>query len=64
MNRRDFEAYLRDQGCRLHRHGAKHDLWRNAANGAKSPLPRHKTLKKPLVRGVCRQLDIPPPDGI
>ena len=64
MNRRDFETHLRNQGCILHRHGSKHDLWRNPSNGAKSPLPRHKTLKKPLIRGVCRQLDIALPNGI
>jgi hypothetical protein len=64
MNRRAFEAHLRAHGCQLQRHGSKHDLWRNAANGAKSPLPRHRTLKMPLVRGVCRMLDIPLPHGV
>jgi hypothetical protein len=64
MNRRAFEAHLRAHGCRLHRHGSKHDLWGNPANGALSPLPRHRLLKKPLVRGLCHRLDIPLPDGI
>ena len=64
MNRRAFEAHLRAHGCRLLRHGSKHDLWGNPANGAKAPVPRHRTLKKPLVRGVCRILAIPLPGGI
>ncbi|WP_020475182.1 type II toxin-antitoxin system HicA family toxin [Zavarzinella formosa] len=53
MNRREFEEHLRSHGCQLHRHGSKHDLWLNPSNGAKSPVPRHRTLKKPLIRGIC-----------
>jgi mRNA interferase HicA len=64
MNRREFEQHLASHGCELHRHGAKHDIWRNKASGAKSPVPRHRAMKKAIVRGVCRKLDIPIPDGL
>ncbi|MBP3958726.1 type II toxin-antitoxin system HicA family toxin [Gemmata sp. G18] len=64
MNRTDFEKHLRANGCSLHRHGAKHDMWVNSANGNKAAVPRHKTIKKPLVRGVCAKLGIPTPPGI
>jgi hypothetical protein len=64
MNRREFEEHLRAQGCELHRHGAKHDLWRNPGNGQKAAVPRHRRIKKPLARGVCRKLDIPLPTGL
>lgn len=63
MNRREFEKHLRSNGCGLHHHGAKHDMWINSANGQKAAVPRHKNIKKPLVRGVCKKLEIPLPDG-
>lgn len=28
-------------GCTLHRHGGRHDLFLNPANGRKAPVPRH-----------------------
>ncbi len=61
MNRRESEGHLRAHGCRLHPHGAKHDIWIDSASKSKAPLPRHKALKTPLVRGVCRKLGIPSP---
>jgi mRNA interferase HicA len=64
MNRREFEEHLRACGCVLHRNGAKHDIWRNTVNGRKAPVPRHRTIKKPLARGVCRKLEIPLPEGL
>src|SRR4051794_2955529 len=30
MKRRDLERHLRAQGCRLSRHGSRHDIWVNA----------------------------------
>ena len=34
-------AELRKAGCFLLRHGARHDIWMNPANGGKAPVPRH-----------------------
>jgi hypothetical protein len=64
MNRRKFEAHLRANGCTLHHHGAKHDVWINPANGQTASVPRHRQIKKGTVRGICRALDIPLPDGL
>lgn len=64
MNRRDFLVHLRAHGCQLHRQGGRHEIWINPANGMKAPVPRHRTIKKGIVRSVCGQLDIPRPDGI
>ena len=64
MNRRDFIAHLGTHGCKLHRQGGRHEIWINPANGKKSPVPRHRTTKKGIVRAVCAQLDIPLPGGI
>jgi hypothetical protein len=64
VNRREFEDHLRTQGCEFHRHGAKHDLWRNPGNGEKAAVPRHRTIKKPLARGICRKLGVPLPPGL
>ena len=63
MNRRELEQHLTSNGCSLHHHGAKHDIWRNSKSGAKCPVPRHRTAKNGIVRGVCRKLDIPLPEG-
>ena len=64
MNRLAFEAHLRTHGCELRRHGAKHDIWWNPASEAIAGLPWHRTLKKPLARGVCRKLGVPLPPGL
>jgi hypothetical protein len=61
VHRTDLERHLREHGCVLHHHGAKHDVWLNPANMRRAPLPRHKEIKKGMVRGLCRMLDIPPP---
>lgn len=61
MNRRKFEEHLRAHGCERIAHGRKHDRWINPATGAKSFVPRHRTVKKPLARGVCHGLGVPLP---
>jgi mRNA interferase HicA len=64
MNRRQFERHLREHGCILHHHGAKHDIWLYAASLAQAPVPRHNWIKRGTVRGICRILGIPRPGGI
>ena len=59
MNRRQFERYLRQQGCLIHREGGNHTIWLNPATQQKAPVPRHTTLKLPTVRTICRLLGIP-----
>jgi mRNA interferase HicA len=64
MNRRAFERHLRANGCVLARHGSRHDIWTNPANDAEAAVPRHREIKRSLVRAICRQLGIPLPAGI
>lgn len=64
MNRRAFEKHLRDHGCQFHHHGGNHDIWVNPTNMVRAPVPRHRTLKRGIVRTICRKFDIPLPPGI
>ena len=61
MRRREFERYLRTQGCFLHHRGGRHDVWVNAGSGAQAPVPRHATLKRGTVRGICQRPGVPAP---
>jgi predicted RNA binding protein YcfA (HicA-like mRNA interferase family) len=49
---------LRRAGCVLDRHGGRHDLYRNPANGRKAPVPRHREIKDSLVELICKQLGL------
>jgi mRNA interferase HicA len=42
----------------LHRHGKKHDLYLNPANGRKAPVPRHNQIKDSLCELIRRQLGL------
>jgi predicted RNA binding protein YcfA (HicA-like mRNA interferase family) len=44
VKRRVFLRELRKAGCILHRHGGRHDLYLNPANGRKAPVPRHNEI--------------------
>ena len=63
MNKRKLETHLRTHGCELHHNGAKHDMWHKPATGAQATVPRHKEIPKGTVRSICKQLDVPLPDG-
>jgi hypothetical protein len=63
MKRRDLEAHLRRHGCFRHHHGARHDIWVNAANSLQTSIPRHRELKLGLVGGVCKRLGVPRPSA-
>jgi mRNA interferase HicA len=40
------------------RHGKKHDLYYNPANGRKAPVPRHAEIKDSLCRLIRSELGI------
>jgi len=40
MKRQEFVRELKAGGCMLHRHGKRHDIFRNPANGHQAPVPR------------------------
>ena len=37
----EFIRQLKKQGIKFHRHGKRHDIYINPANGKKSEVPRH-----------------------
>ena len=58
MKRRDLIRDLENEGCVLHRNGAKHDVYRNPANGNKAPIPRHREIPDSLCRLIRKQLGL------
>jgi mRNA interferase HicA len=58
LNRKAFLRELARGGCELHRHGKKHDLFINPANGRKAPVPRHNEVKDSLCELIRRQLGL------
>ena len=63
MKRIDRIKELEGLGCELVRHGGKHDWYRNPNTGVAQPVPRHREIKPPLARGICRQLGVSAPTG-
>jgi HicA toxin of bacterial toxin-antitoxin, len=61
VKHRDVERHLRSHGCR-EIGGRKHAKWRGP-EGQVGALPRHREIGPNLVRSLCRQLGIPPPEG-
>jgi len=57
----DLIRHLEGNGCHFVREGGKHTVYRNAATGKQSTVPRHREIKEGLVRKICRDLDIAPP---
>jgi mRNA interferase HicA len=58
VKRREFLRQLVAAGCYLKRHGSKHDLYVNPANGRKAPVPRHSEIKDSLCRLIRAQLGL------
>jgi predicted RNA binding protein YcfA (HicA-like mRNA interferase family) len=58
VKRRVFLKELRKAGCILHRHGGRHDLYLNPANGRSAPVPRHTEIKDSLCRLIRQQLGL------
>jgi mRNA interferase HicA len=56
MKRRDLVRLLETGGCVLHRHGKRHDIYRNPANGRQAPVPRHREVANTLCEIIRRQL--------
>lgn len=58
MKRAEFVRQLTEAGCRLLRHGAKHDIYTNPATGRKQPVPRHTEIDGHLVKHIKRHLGL------
>jgi len=58
MKRSELIRQLTDAGCVLHRHGSRHDLYINPANGKKQPVPRHSEVDDTLAKHIKKNLGI------
>ncbi|AFL73091.1 YcfA-like protein [Thiocystis violascens DSM 198] len=56
MKRGDFVRELIAAGCSLKRHGSRHDIYVNPANGMQAPVPRHPEIKDSLCALIRKQL--------
>ena len=58
MKRKDLIRMLERAGCRLHRHGGRHDIWINPVNGLKQPVPRHVEIDNQLANHIMKYLGL------
>jgi predicted RNA binding protein YcfA (HicA-like mRNA interferase family) len=58
MKRNKLIKHLTQNGCYLSREGSNHSLYKNAANGKLSTVPRHPDVKENLCRKICKDLGI------
>ena len=58
MKRQAFIRELEQAGCELVRHGSRHDVYRNPANGQQAPVPRHREIADTLCKVIRKQLAI------
>ncbi len=63
MKRIDLIRDLERAGCEFVRHGSRHDVYRNAATGRQTAVPRHREVADSLCRLIRRQLGLDPSDA-
>jgi mRNA interferase HicA len=56
MKRTHLVRELTASGCVFVRHGKRHDIYRNPANGLQAPVPRHREIANTLCEIIRRQL--------
>ena len=56
MKRVDLVKRLEKGGCKLLRHGAKHDIYFNSEKGLSQPVPRHREINERLAKKIIRDL--------
>ena len=56
MKRRDLIRKIEEIGCRLIRHGGKHDWYQNPSTGMAQPVPRHREIGEFLARSILKKL--------
>ncbi len=58
MKRNALIRELAKAGCKLHRHGSKHDIYINPANNKKQPVPRHNEISDILAKHIKKHLGL------
>ncbi|MBI3877090.1 MAG: type II toxin-antitoxin system HicA family toxin [Verrucomicrobia bacterium] len=56
MKRRDLLRELERHGCKLLRHGSRHDIYWHPLTGKRQPVPRHSEVDEHLARHIKRHL--------
>ena len=56
MKRRDLIQKIQAMGCRLIRHGGKHDWYQNPQTGMAQPVPRHREVREFVARSILKKL--------
>ena len=56
MKRRDLIQKIEAMGCRLIRHGGKHDWYQNPQTGMAQPVPRHREVREFVARSILKKL--------
>ncbi|MGC8641234.1 MAG: type II toxin-antitoxin system HicA family toxin [Isosphaeraceae bacterium] len=63
MKRRDLLRHLVLHGCHFVREGGEHSIWENPANRRRTSIPRHREIPDFTALRICKQLEIPDPEG-
>ena len=58
MKLQAFIRHLEQAGCVFVRHGSRHDVYLNPANGQKAPVPRHREIADTLCEVIRKQLGL------
>ena len=58
MKRQRLIRELEAAGCIFVRHGGRHDVYRNPANGKQAPVPRHREIPDTLCQLIRKQLGL------
>ena len=64
MKRVKFIQHLNTHECGFVKHGKNHDKYINHSNGNRTFIPRHADIDTDLRMLICKQLNIPKPDGV
>jgi predicted RNA binding protein YcfA (HicA-like mRNA interferase family) len=62
MKRRKLIRFLENNGCEFLREGGNHTVYSRPGAGLQSAIPRHREIKPNLVKKICKDLGIKPPD--
>ena len=58
MKRSELIRELQEQGCILHRHGGRHDIYVNPRTGQKQAVPRHREIDNALAKHIKKYLGL------
>jgi len=56
MKRRDLVQNIEQMGCKLIRHGGKHDWYQNPHTKMCQPVPRHREINEILAKNIIKKL--------